>query len=333
MPHGKRPLAPGALLALVMFAPAAFAQEHSATPMEIEVPFAPQAVSVGGAARLFYEFHLASHARGGGTLDEVEVVDPATSAVLADVSGPALDGLILRPGAKDVPAEPRWMAPGSTAVVFMEHLCAHGRGAPQPPSLLRVSFSADAPVDPRAASSGRRQWRAKSPSTSGRPITIGYPLPARPMAGGQRSLEHVQPSPDPAGCGAGRDTIAQRYAIDWIKLGPDGRPFHGDRGINANWYSFGTSVLAVADATVSAANDGLPENEPDKLGRKDHPLGHAHRQLSAPRSWRWPPRLLRSSASPAAASASMWATKSGAAKSLRCWETPATPARRICTSD
>jgi murein DD-endopeptidase len=50
-----------------------------------------------------------------------------------------------------------------------------------------------------------------------------------------------------------------------VKLGPGGRPFHGDKGLNANWYDFGTEVLAVADATVSAAHDGIPENEPSDI--------------------------------------------------------------------
>jgi murein DD-endopeptidase len=47
-----------------------------------------------------------------------------------------------------------------------------------------------------------------------------------------------------------------------VKLGPDGRLFHEDKAKNANWYGFGTPVLAVADAVVSAAHDGVPENEP-----------------------------------------------------------------------
>ncbi len=41
-----------------------------------------------------------------------------------------------------------------------------------------------------------------------------------------------------------------------------GRAFHGDPKVNKNWVGFGTGVLAVADATVSATHDGIPENEP-----------------------------------------------------------------------
>jgi murein DD-endopeptidase MepM/ murein hydrolase activator NlpD len=38
--------------------------------------------------------------------------------------------------------------------------------------------------------------------------------------------------------------------------------FHDDPKINANWYSYGTEVLAVADGTVTAVKDGIPENVP-----------------------------------------------------------------------
>ena len=57
----------------------------------------------------------------------------------------------------------------------------------------------------------------------------------------------------------GKLTIAQRFAIDWMQLGPDGRLYHGDSQSNSNFYGYGAEVLAVADATVSDLKDGLPE--------------------------------------------------------------------------
>lgn len=54
--------------------------------------------------------------------------------------------------------------------------------------------------------------------------------------------------------------IAQRFAIDWARLGPDGRLFHGDANSNDNFYGYGADVLAVADARVSDLTDGIPDN-------------------------------------------------------------------------
>jgi murein DD-endopeptidase MepM/ murein hydrolase activator NlpD len=60
----------------------------------------------------------------------------------------------------------------------------------------------------------------------------------------------------------GSSRIAQRFAADWILLGPDGRAWKGDSSSNANWYGYNAPLLAVADARVSAVVDGIVENVP-----------------------------------------------------------------------
>jgi len=58
----------------------------------------------------------------------------------------------------------------------------------------------------------------------------------------------------------GRERIPQRFAIDWMHLGPDRRLFHSDAKSNANYYDYGAEVLAVADGRISDVKDDLPEN-------------------------------------------------------------------------
>jgi len=58
----------------------------------------------------------------------------------------------------------------------------------------------------------------------------------------------------------GKASIAQRFAIDWQKLGPDGKVYHDDPKINENYYGFGAELLAVGDGIVKAIKDSLPEN-------------------------------------------------------------------------
>jgi hypothetical protein len=212
-------------------------------------------VSVGGERRLFYEFHLASYDKSDGNVDEVEIISGDTGAVLSDDKGAALNGLISHPGAKEPAADPQRMPAGSVAMVYIETTLP--AGSPSPRSLrwrLHYSRKTELPI-----------IEGVLPIALEAPITIGFPLSAGKWVAAngpsntsdhRRSLQVVD----------GRARIAQRYAIDWVKLGPDGRVFHGDKAVNANWYDFGTGVLAVADATVSAAHDGVPENEPsDKL--------------------------------------------------------------------
>lgn len=55
--------------------------------------------------------------------------------------------------------------------------------------------------------------------------------------------------------------VAQRFAIDWIKLGDDGRLVKqgGKIDVNHDYPTYATNAIAVADATVVSVLDGLPE--------------------------------------------------------------------------
>ena len=55
--------------------------------------------------------------------------------------------------------------------------------------------------------------------------------------------------------------IARRYAIDW-KRQRSGAWFDGDEADVRAYHAYGQPVLAVADATVVVATDGLPDNRP-----------------------------------------------------------------------
>lgn len=60
----------------------------------------------------------------------------------------------------------------------------------------------------------------------------------------------------------GRVYDAQRFAIDWIRIGSDGQAFRDNPADNRNWSAYGADVLAVADGTVIDVLDGIPENDP-----------------------------------------------------------------------
>ncbi len=55
---------------------------------------------------------------------------------------------------------------------------------------------------------------------------------------------------------------AERFAIDYIQLGPDGRMFIGDKADVASYPYFGADILAVGNGPVVATIDGLPEQVP-----------------------------------------------------------------------
>jgi hypothetical protein len=56
--------------------------------------------------------------------------------------------------------------------------------------------------------------------------------------------------------------IPERFAVDWIKLGPDGNSYHGKESSNASYYAYGANIHAAADGRVVSTRDGMPENVP-----------------------------------------------------------------------
>jgi hypothetical protein len=56
--------------------------------------------------------------------------------------------------------------------------------------------------------------------------------------------------------------IAQRFATDWLQIGPDGFLFSGDGTKCTDYYCYGADLLAVADGTVIEARDKIPEGVP-----------------------------------------------------------------------
>jgi murein DD-endopeptidase MepM/ murein hydrolase activator NlpD len=62
---------------------------------------------------------------------------------------------------------------------------------------------------------------------------------------------------------------SRRYAIDWKQV-RDGASFSGDARDVHSYYAYGKDVLAVTDARVVTARDGVPENIPGH-GEAFHP--------------------------------------------------------------
>jgi hypothetical protein len=60
----------------------------------------------------------------------------------------------------------------------------------------------------------------------------------------------------------GKVRMPERFAIDWIKIGENGKIVHDDMSKNDNWYGYGQDILAVEDGTVVFIKDGVPDNIP-----------------------------------------------------------------------
>jgi murein DD-endopeptidase MepM/ murein hydrolase activator NlpD len=60
----------------------------------------------------------------------------------------------------------------------------------------------------------------------------------------------------------GKLQAAERFAIDWLRVDPQGRMYTGDPSVLTNWYSYGAPIKAMGTGTVVSAVDGLPDQSP-----------------------------------------------------------------------
>jgi hypothetical protein len=72
-----------------------------------------------------------------------------------------------------------------------------------------------------------------------------------------------------------RYTKFEMFAIDWVQL-QGGRLFTGNGSQNEQWFAFGADILSVADGTVVAVRDDMPEETPfQPLVAVHHPDDYA----------------------------------------------------------
>ena len=259
-----------ALVVVATPAPTLRAQPASFPPaLEVRVPKAPTVAHGGGQTILPYELHITNLTGQAITLQKIEVLSadagngptlassgapgPATTpAPLMTLADSALLGSIARVGVRTSPPERAHLGPGLRAVVYM-WVPLTG----PPPRAIRHRLTA-------TADSGSAAPLVLE--TSAVPVTSDLVVIAPPLRGGVW-LAANGPSAESGHRRAmipleGAYYIAQRFAIDWLKIDTLGHSFTGDQLKNASYYAYGNDALAVADGIVTEVKDGIPENVP-----------------------------------------------------------------------
>jgi len=219
-------------------------------PLSIRVPVAPAEVPTEGLDRLVYELHVENRTEVAVTLARVEI-RPDAPAVTLMIGGDELSRALDPPQSI---AAPLVVAAGGRRVVYLDlGVTAEVRGVAVPTRRLRhrvVSL-----VEDREVVSDDGEGLAVDPTA---PIVIGPPLTGGPWTAVHhpawpRGHRRVFYTID------GVTRLPGRFTIDFVKLDAAWRTARGDPDIVANALGDGAPVLAVADATVAAARDDMPE--------------------------------------------------------------------------
>lgn len=244
----------------VLFLPhQSLAQSNSGFPVDIVAGPAPQLVMADGRARLLYELHLTNFAPIPIEVVALDVLGDEGTGALASYRGEALGKVLVPAENVLVSLDPTdrgdkrgQIGEGHRAVIFVD--LTLDAGARMPMELRhRFTFDIKGNVALGRTINGPFVAVVREPTPVLHAPLHGTAWIAFNALGSydhRRAFQLVD----------GRIRIAQRFAIDWMRLGPDGRLFRGDAKSNNNFYSYGAEVLAVADARVSDLRDGVPDN-------------------------------------------------------------------------
>jgi murein DD-endopeptidase MepM/ murein hydrolase activator NlpD len=223
-------------------------------PIDVTVPFAPIAFSGGGKLHAAYELHVASFGRTPVTLVRVEAFGDR-GARLARTEGIDLALSLARPGASDsVGLDRLRIGPGLRAVVFMWIDLEDGAAAPdQITHRLTVTLGDD--PEERSLTVGETRLGRGTLPTIGAPLEGDHWIAGNGPSNGSIHRRALIPV-------GGRARISQRYAIDWLRVGEDGKTYSGDPASNKSYRAYGVEAIAVADGVVTEVKDGVQENVP-----------------------------------------------------------------------
>jgi murein DD-endopeptidase len=230
--------------------------------VDVVCPAPPIPVKVDDKRVLVYELHVTNFDTVPLTLKKLEVfADADRNQPIKTLADAALSAIMTEAGtingAKDSPT----IGAAKRAVIFL--WIELGPGQRTPASLShRMVFVAGVPTEGSAPT---------ETTLDDFPVAVSQdavPLLSPPFAGGVW-VAGDGPSND---SGHRRSILAidghiyspERFAIDWVKVGPNGDS-HDGTARNENWWGYGEPILAVADGEVTQVVDGIPENTPRVL--------------------------------------------------------------------
>lgn len=230
--------------------------------IEVVCPSSPIPVKLAEHYVLAYELHITNFENIALILNRLEVfAGPDKSQPLKTISGNDLTAAMLAVGSGGESKDLTTIESGRRAVVFL--WIELGLDTRPPVSLShRMIFTVG---KGKASAKGKSTLEDFEVQVNHEAATLLSP----PFEGGVW-LAGNGPANDSSHRVSivaidGHIHVAQRFAVDWIKVGPNGDSHHDGTARNENWWGYGEPVHAVADGEVTQVVDGIPENKPRVL--------------------------------------------------------------------
>jgi hypothetical protein len=256
-------------LAVILGTPQATVARERGPRVEVVCPSPPIPVKLDEQQILVYELHVTNFDVVPLRLKHVEVFgDTDKSQPLKTISDDALSGTMVEVGSKSGTKNSQTIEPGNRAVIFMWIELGPDRRTPT--SLRHRLVFATAVKDGSVKNTTENTAVEATLDEFLVPISHDdLPEISSPFDGGVW-VAGEGPAND---SGHRRSLLAidgsvhspERFAIDWVKVGPNGDSHHDGTNRNENWWGYGEAVHSVADGEVTQTMDGIPENTPRVL--------------------------------------------------------------------
>jgi hypothetical protein len=228
--------------------------------VEVVCPTAPIPIRVADKQVLVYELHVTNFDLVPLTLKRLEVFPNLLSnPPLKVISEDGLPAVMFQVGSQMGTKSSATIEPGTQEILFLWIEMAPG--APVPTSLHhRMVF----------VPSGHGAGSAAEAILQDFPVLVGedpVPLLSSPFDGGVWAGDGIaNDTPHRRSLFAidGRVRQPERFAIDWVKVGPNGDSHQGTAR-NEDWWGYGEPLYAVADGEVTQVVSDIPENAPRVL--------------------------------------------------------------------
>lgn len=226
-------------------------------PLVYEVLFPPTPVKAEGSVRLIYELQMTNMFKGPLSLCGVEILGDGKT-IVGTYQGDRLSDCLVRPGQSQSMKDRSVMEGGTRAVLFIMLTFGKDQAVPD---FLTHRITAE-----YVRTSGEKRLArgvgAQVPVRRTPPPQIAPPVRPGVWLSGNGAGDGPVGHRLSLQAWNGRLVVNERYALDFMKFGDDGRLVRGDSSSNSHWSGYGQEVIAVADGVVCAIKDGVIENTP-----------------------------------------------------------------------
>jgi len=213
-------------------------------------------VGTDDRAHLAYELRLTNITASNLTIERVRVLDPSRGGrVVDELSGDELASRIVVFGG----APNKQFGPGVSGFLFMDVTYPAGARLPK-----RLEYRFD--VSTSKPTGLANSFRAGPTRASGEePAQIGSPLFGKRWLTGEGCCDTLTSHRAAIFPIDGTFYAPERFAIDWVQVGKNGRLYDGPKDELSSYPYYGAKIHSVADGRVVGTRDDQPEQKPGRF--------------------------------------------------------------------